>query len=217
MANLGKAAVFWLVALAPMAAQAAPSCAAYADELTAMRESAEALRTGVDYLALPEDALAARRIEQLEWVERTNAARLAQLLDGCGWPGPQVHPRAPGQAWALAQAASTDLRFQQRLLRHLEPAVARKEAPVHYLAITADRVALLEERPQLFGTQLRQVDACTWNYYPLDNREQVEIRRKEAGLPPLEDYKRGINDMIAKENCPPPLLPVGPASATAPR
>ncbi|QNA87294.1 hypothetical protein G4G28_00320 [Massilia sp. Dwa41.01b] len=206
MAHLGKAAVFWLAALmAPVAAQAAPVCAGYAQELAGMRESAEALRVGVDYLAPPEDALAARRIEQLEWVERQNAARLAELLDACGWPGPGVGARAAGLAWALAQTASTDLPFQRRLLRHLESAVAHRQAPVLYLAITTDRVALLEERPQLFGTQLRQVDACNWNYYPLDDRKQVELRRKEAGLPPLEDYKRGINDMIVKENCPVPL------------
>ena len=85
--------------------------------------------------------------------------------------------------------------------------MALGDAPARFLAITADRVALLEERPQPYGTQLRQVDACTWSYYPLDGRASVETRRQDAGLPPLDDYKRAINAMIVKENCPAtPLL-----------
>lgn len=194
------------------AAQAPPSCASYADELTAMRDAAEEVRARVNFEAPPEDAGAARLAEQLEQVERTNALRLLALLESCGWPRPEhAGERAGALAWALAQPASTDLRFQKKLLSHLHDAVAHGEAPARYLAITADRVALLEERPQPYGTQLRPVDACSWNYYPLDDRIQVEARRKAAGLAPLDDYKRGINAVIEGENCRTPLpIPAAP-------
>ncbi|WP_407943880.1 DUF6624 domain-containing protein [Massilia litorea] len=57
-------------------------------------------------------------------------------------------------------------------------------------------------RPQRYGTQLRQVDACRWDYYLLDDPQRVEARRKRLGLPSLEEHIRGINDAAASENCP---------------
>jgi len=70
--------------LAP-AAQAAPECTAYAQELATMVEAADAVRSRVDYLAPPGDAQAARHLAQLALVERDNGARLGALMAACGW------------------------------------------------------------------------------------------------------------------------------------
>ncbi len=63
---------------------------------------------------------------------------------------------------------------------------------------------MTEGRPQRYGTQLRQADACTWDYYPLDDLARVEARRKRLGLPTLESHMQAINAMIVAENCRPP-------------
>jgi hypothetical protein len=140
---------------------------------------------------------------ELEAVERGNAERLAAWMNACGWPRRSVEGvQAARGAWLVAQQRSGDLPFQRQVVRQLELAVLDGEAPAMYLATASDRLAVKEGRPQRYGTQLRQVDACHWDYYLLDDPQRVEARRKRLGLPSLEKHKRGINDAVASENCP---------------
>ena len=191
--------------LAAPARAAAPVCASYAQQLTVMEEAAEAVRSRVDYLAPPEDAVAARHLAQLALVERDNTERLGALLAACGWPRRSSEGfDASRRAWLVAQQGSDNLPFQRQVVRQLELAVLDGEASVIHLATASDRLAVREGQPQRYGTQLRQVDDCAWDYYPLDDLERVEARRKRIGLPALESHKRAINDMIITENCAPP-------------
>lgn len=193
--------------LAGPACAAAPVCASYAQQLAVMEEAAEAVRSRVDYLAPPEDAVAARHLAQLALVEGDNSARLGALLAACGWPRRSVDGlEAARRAWLVAQQGSDDLPFQRQVVRQLELAVLDGEASPVHLATASDRLAVKEGQPQRYGTQLRQVDGCAWDYYPLDDPARVEARRARLGLPPLASYKRAINEMIIKENC---LLPDG--------
>ena len=196
-----------LLAAAVLAApaHAAPDCASYSQQLVVMEEAAEAVRSRVDYLAPPEDAVAARHLNQLALVERDNTERLSALLAACGWPRRSSEaPEAARRAWLVAQQSSEDLPFQRQVVRQLELAALDGEASVIHLATAADRLAVREGQPQRYGTQLHQVDGCMWDYYPLDDLERVEARRQRIGLPPLASHKRAVNDMIIKENC---LLP----------
>jgi len=183
---------------------AAPLCASYAEQLAAMEVAAEAVRSQVDYLAAPDDPVAARHLAQLELVERDNGERLGALLAACGWPRRSSEGvDAARRAWLVAQQRSDDLPFQRQVVRQLELAALDGEASVIHLATASDRLAVKEGRPQRYGTQLRQVDGCAWDYYPLDDPEHVEARRKRLGLPPLESHKRAINEMVIQENCAP--------------
>lgn len=188
--------------LAGQARAAAPACASYAQQLTVMEEAAEAVRSRIDYLAPPDDPVAARHLAQLALVERDNTERLGALLAACGWPRRSSEGLdAARRAWLVAQQGSDDLPFQRQVVRQLELAVLDGEASAIHLATASDRLAVKEGQPQRYGTQLRQVDGCAWDYYPLDDPARVEARRKRLGLPPLASYKRAINEMIIKENC----------------
>jgi len=190
-------------ALAP-AAQAAPECTTYAQELATMVEAADAVRSRIDVLAPPGDAQAARHLAQLALVERDNGARLGALMAACGWPRRSVEgAEAARQAWLIVQQRSDDLPLQRQAVRQLELAALDGEAAMTHLAAASDRLAVREGRPQRYGTQLRQVDACTWDYYPLDDPARVEARRQRIGLPTLADHQRSIDALIT-ENCPVP-------------
>ena len=120
--------------------------------------------------------------------------------------------QATRAAWLVAQQRSGDLPFQRQVVRQLELAVLDGEAPAMHLAAASDRLAVREGRPQRYGTQLRQVDACLWDYYPLDELSRVEARRRRLGLPSLDEHKRSINAAGARENCP-PAQPIAAAPA----
>jgi len=196
--------LFAAVALAAPA-RAAQACAGYAQQLAVMEEALEAVRSRVDYLAPPEDPVAARHLAQLDLVERDNTDRLASLLGACGWPRRSVEGvEAARRAWLVAQQRGEDLPFQRLVVRQLELAALDGEASLIHLATASDRLAVKEGRRQRYGTQLRQVENCSWDYYPLDDLAGVEARRKRIGLPTLESHRRAINAMIIKENCPAP-------------
>jgi hypothetical protein len=185
-------------------AHAALECTAYADELAAMVTAAETARSQVDYLAAPNDPAAAQQRARLDEVERANAGRLSAWMTACGWPRRSVEgAQAARGAWLVARQRSEDVAFQRQVVHQLELAVLDGEAAAMHLASASDRLAVREGRPQRYGTQLRQVDACTWDYYLLDDPARVDARRKRIGLPPLAEHKRGINDLAASENCPP--------------
>jgi hypothetical protein len=203
MRSASMQAVVSLVAALAIAPAHGADCTSYADELAVMVEAIEAVRSRVDFLAPPENPLAARQRAQLELVERDNAARLGRLMAACGWPRRSVEGvQAARSAWLVAQQRSEDVRFQRQVVRQLELAALDGEASVVHLATASDRLAVREGRPQRYGTQLRQVGACAWDYYRLDDPARVEARRKRLGLPSLEEHKRTINAVIITENCP---------------
>jgi hypothetical protein len=119
-------------------AHAAPPCAAYAGELASMVEAAEAVRSRIDYLAPPDDPLAAQGRAELEALERANAGRLGAWMTACGWPRRSVEgSQAARGAWLVAQQRSEDLPFQRQVVRQLELAVLDGEAPAMHLAAAA--------------------------------------------------------------------------------
>ncbi|QOL50804.1 hypothetical protein LPB04_05825 [Massilia litorea] len=126
-------------------ARAEPQCAAYAGELTAMVEAAEAVRSRIDYLASPGAAAAVQGRTELEAVERGNAERLGAWMNACGWPRRSVEGvQAARGAWLVAQQRSGDLPFQRQVVRQLELSVLDGEAPPMYLATASDRLAVRE-------------------------------------------------------------------------
>lgn len=99
-------------------------------------------------------------------------------------------------------------RAQQKLMQHIllveQAAGASGEGLDRSFPYLDDRIAVAEKRPQRYGTQLsaRGKDRCALEFAPFDDREQVEARRAQLGLPPLETCRRMALDM---QKCPGPL------------
>lgn len=183
------------------AARAEDACTGYGAQLAAMAEADKALRGRQDYLAGPDDSGQARRQAQLDLVERSNAGRLQTLLARCGWPLRSVWGDAAGYAaWQLIRQYGQDLGLQRMAAPHLERAVAAGEAPGRELALLLDRIAVAEGRPQEHGTQMQQL-GCRWVPQPMDDRARVEERRRQLGLPSLEEQERQANGMVIHEGC----------------
>lgn len=205
--GLGLCAV--LLCGAAQAGTGPASCDAYAQDLAAMAGADAALRARQDLLAAPDDPGQGRRRDQLALVERSNSVRLQALLADCGWPLRGVHGEQAGKdAWRLVRHAGEDLAWQKTVAQHLEQAVLRGEAPGRELAQLDDRIAVAEGRPQRYGTRMRQVDACRWVPYPMDDRDRVAQRRAQFGLPTLEEQEAMANSMVIHENCSAPNTPL---------
>lgn len=115
--------------------------------------------------------------------------RLAEIFDEHGWPGHDlVGEDGSTAAWVIAQHADLDQELQERALDLLTEAVKHDDASPGDLAYLTDRVAVAKGEPQTFGTQIRCAGKQPVFPTPIADRGDVEERRADAGLDPLEDY-----------------------------
>ena len=182
-----------------------PECTAFASDLAAMVQADQALRSRWDMGAQAQAQYGSERprvVQQTEVIDRQNTENLKRLIKTCGWPKRSVYGAgAVNDAWLLAQHADHDRKFQRTVLTHLQSAVAAGEAPGGQLAYLADRVAVGEGKPQLYGTQLDSKGPCQMDFFPFDDRAKVEERRRAVGLPPLEEYKRLVQENVLPQSC----------------
>ena len=130
------------------------------------------------------------------WLEDAlglNTQWLKNVVERHGWPGHSLVGRdGAAAAWLLAQHADLDPSFQRRCL-DLMTAMPTGEVSPHHIAYLTDRVLLAEGAPQLYGTQVQQVDGVC-QPVNLANPESVDQRRASVGLAPLAEYLRHFLD-----------------------
>jgi hypothetical protein len=129
-------------------------------------------------------------------VDRENTERMKEILKRHGWPGKSlVGEDGALAAWLLVQHADHDRPFQKRCLGLLKEAVKRGEATGRQLAYLTDRICVAGKRPQVYGTQLVAV-AGKFEPAPIEDKANVDRRRKAVGLPPLAEYLRGVEEAL---------------------
>ncbi len=125
---------------------------------------------------------------EMTQVHVENACAFESMLDADGWPGVStVGMEAATAAWMLATHAIDQPDFQRRCLAALEEAVEEDEAPAAHAAMLLDRIRFNERRPQLYGTLLDWDENDQLSPWPIEDPEGVEERRREIGLPPLDE------------------------------
>lgn len=187
--------------------QAAGPCGDIGAELATMVSADQAIRNRLDFLQQQSPAQQ-KLFGHMALVDRTNIERLKAIVARCGWPVKEKFgQKAAGDAWLLAQHADHDVAFQKRALALIEEAAkARGERVDRNFAYLYDRVATAEGRPQRYGTQLYSPSgvACAMEFKPMEDRAQVEARRAELKMPPLDEYRRQVLDAYHCKAAPPP-------------
>lgn len=132
------------------------------------------------------------RYQQL--VEEQNAidTKLIQQLEAIiarhGWPTISlVGKEANLNAFLILQHA--DLSYQKKYFPLLKAAAAKNEARKSDVAMLEDRILMREGKKQIYGSQLRMNEQTQrLELYPIEDEENVDIRRASVGLQPLKDY-----------------------------
>jgi hypothetical protein len=98
----------------------------------------------------------------------------------------------------LVQHPDIDAAFQKRCLALMTEAPPW-EVSAKNIAYLTDRVLVNEGREQIYGTQL----AGDVTPPPIEDEANVDVRRKEAGLPPLAEYveaaRAGYEKLLKRE------------------
>lgn len=117
-----------------------------------------------------------------------NLIKIQKILDTRGWLGSDIIGRK-GNSTLFLVIQHAELEIQEKYLPMMREAVKKGNARASSLALLEDRVALRQGKKQIYGSQIGR-DPETGEYYlsPLQDPDNVDQRRAEVGLGPLQDY-----------------------------
>ncbi|MGV3631647.1 MAG: DUF6624 domain-containing protein [Bacteroidota bacterium] len=120
--------------------------------------------------------------------DSVNLIKVKAILDTKGWLGADI-VGARGNSTLFLVIQHADQATQEKYLPMMREAVKNGKAQAGSLALLEDRVALGQGKRQIYGSQIGR-DPETQLYYvsPLEDPDNVDKRRAEAGLGPLAEY-----------------------------
>lgn len=143
--------------------------------------------------------------EEMRELHDRNAHILNQIIDNIGYPTiDKVGKEASDAAWIIIQHAIGQPAFMKKCLSLLAEAVKVEKADPKSLAYLGDRIAVLEGRPQLYGTQFDWDENGQLSPNFVDEPAKVNERRKMLGLVSLEEQTAIIRERAKKEKQSPP-------------
>jgi hypothetical protein len=127
--------------------------------------------------------------ERITAADRKSTAALHAAIATWGWPHEEiVGEDGAHAAWLLAQHADLDVPLQK------QPLVGQGlVSPADY-AYLYDRVAVNEQRPQRYGTQLDGAEPR-----PIEDAAHVDERRRAVGLGTMAEYREQMREVYGDE------------------
>jgi hypothetical protein len=136
---------------------------------------------------------------------RAHNARLRSILSEHGWPSRGlVGEDGAKAAWLVLQHAILDPELMRGAVSLVKKSVKAGDTEPRYLASLVDRIRTLEGRQQLYGSQYDWDEFGDLNPLPIEDADNVDVRRASVGLEPLAERTRKLRDRAAVEGEHPP-------------
>lgn len=85
------------------------------------------------------------------------------------------------------------LPVQERYFPVIEEATKQGDNESSAFALLVDRIRMRKDEKQLYGSQIVQNGKGEYEIYPIDDEINVDVRRCNMGLGPLEEYVKQWN------------------------
>lgn len=132
--------------------------------------------------------------------DHQNEAEVIKILDERGWPGKTlVGGKANMAVWLVIQHAP--LEIQEKYLPLLRESAKKGESQGSHLALLEDRILMRNGKKQIYGSQvITNPETGAYELHPIEDPANVNKRRAEVGLGPIEAYVRrwGIEFKVNK-------------------
>ncbi|MBL7912633.1 MAG: hypothetical protein JNJ41_16345 [Bacteroidia bacterium] len=120
--------------------------------------------------------------------DASNVIFITKILDQYGWLGPDIIG-GRGSSTLFLVIQHSDQKIQEKYLPMMREAVKNRKAASKDLALLEDRVAIGQNKKQIYGSQLGRDDETGILYVlPLEDPDNVDKRRAEVFLPPMAEY-----------------------------
>ena len=161
------------------------------NKLESIRVKDQALR-----LILPEiEKKFGKESEELKYIwilihhqDSINEIEVGKIIDRYGWLGAnEVGDLANQSLWLVIQHAPIEI--QEKYLPYLRESVEKGESEGWYLAFLEDRILMRNGEKQIYGSQSTfNKETGKFHIYPIRDPENVNEKRNEIGLEPIEEY-----------------------------
>ena len=142
---------------------------------------------------------------EMEQIHNDNSVKLDEIINTIGYPTiDKVGKEANEAAWLIIQHAISQPRFMKKCAELLSDEVSHKNADPKQLAYLTDRIAVFEDKLQLFGTNFDWDENGELNPNMYDDLIKVNQRRKSIGLNTLEEQTEIIRQHALSEDQFPP-------------
>ncbi len=115
-----------------------------------------------------------------------NLIKIDSIISKYGWLGVDKIGEK-GNAALFLVIQHSDLKTQEKYLPIMKDAVKKGNANGSELALLIDRIEMFNGRPQVYGSQIQYIDG-KYAIYKIIDEKNVNKRRSEVGLQPLEEY-----------------------------
>lgn len=127
-------------------------------------------------------------LKMMDEKDSLNQIVVQKILDERGWLGPDIIGQT-GNTTLFLVIQHADLPVQEKYLPMMREAVKKGNAKAGNLALLEDRVALRQGKKQIYGSQIGVNPVTGENFVsPLEDPDNVDKRRAEVGLEPLQAY-----------------------------
>lgn len=172
-----------------------------AKELCQMKEKDLQLREKL----LEEGILFETYHSEMEKIHIENGLRLTNIIEEIGWPNEnKVGKDGADAAWLILQHAISLPQLQRDALPLLQEEMKKGNIEPKQWAHLFDRIAFFERKPQRYGTQFDWNEEGSMSAWEIEDEANIDERRQEIGLPPLQEEKDRINKEIEENHIEPP-------------
>ena len=163
---------------------------ALADELKTIYRDDQTLRQQVNSAKTEAEKIDTwRKINELDSI---NLKKIEKIFAEHGYPGKSKVGGLAITAFLVIQ--HSDILIQEKYLTLIEKATKEGELGKESLALLVDRINIRRGKKQLYGSQVGDIYGNgKYEFAPIEDEENVNKRRAEMGLVPIEVYAKYFN------------------------
>ncbi|MGY0583416.1 MAG: DUF6624 domain-containing protein [Paraglaciecola chathamensis] len=134
-------------------------------------------------------------LEKMKKIDNINTAKLKAIIKKHSWVTKDlVGVKGIGSAFLVIQH-SPDIEFKEKMLPYLKQSYLNNEGVSgQQVALLTDRVLIAQGKKQIYGTQA-DVSEGKVVFRPIEDEANVDKRRKEMKMPPLDFYLKIMEKM----------------------
>ncbi|MBK9980883.1 MAG: hypothetical protein IPP15_00420 [Saprospiraceae bacterium] len=126
-------------------------------------------------------------IAYIDYIDSCNLAQVERIIALYGWPG-KSFISATGNYTIFLVIQHADLATQEKYFPLFQKSVDDGESRAMDMAYLQDRILMRQGKKQVYGSQVVVNKAGSLEFYPIEDEKNVNLRRKNVGLGPMEEY-----------------------------
>lgn len=148
-------------------------------------------------LEMEEKDKAVRDVSEIDYAEMAKIDKESQtlvkeFLAKYGYPFISKFGKEVSQAcWLFVQHNPDDKQLQNDYLKMMQDAAEPENN--NCMCLLIDRIKMFAGEKQIYGSQVRQDENGKWVLYSVEDPENLNKRRAEMGMEPIEEYLKYFN------------------------